>query len=78
MFQYAALERNNTTEPLEGRREVQVSSGGSSAPTLYSYSITHPALANPAAHCSDAAWNYSICSGGEIFVQRYKSATKMM
>lgn len=65
MFQYAALERNNTTEPLGGRKKSRL------APqTVLQTSTVTPSftqlkeiqLPHCAADCSDAAWNYSTCS----------------
>lgn len=80
MFQYAALERNNTTEPLGGRKRCRLAPQTDSAPNLNSYSIVttqleEMQLPHRAADRSDAAWNYSVCSdahleSGENLVQK--------
>lgn len=68
MFQYAALERKNTTEPLERRRKSQVSCTGKprSRPRQLLRRSREIQLPRGAADCSDAAGNYSTRSDAHL------------
>lgn len=87
MFQYAALERNNTTEPLGGRKRCRLAPQADSAPNLNSYSIVHPAGRNAAAslccwplrrglELQHLLWRSSRIRR-KTLSKRYKSITKM-